>query len=225
MNILAVDTSTNYLAITLMKDDKIVVDVAVDLGRNHSAFIMNAINRTLTEYGVDIADIDYYVCGTGPGSFTGTRIGVVTIKTLAQVNNKPCIGVDSLYAMCTSAKFFDGVVVTAIDARNNRVFMCATEGVDTLIETDIYTVEEMMEKLSTICDSILVLGDGAKIYQWEFLESTLRVQLDKRRIFHGVFLIEAAMERIKEKDFDTYESLLPNYILKSQAERERDASN
>ena len=98
MNILAIDTSTSTATVALQVEKNIYVKDLNDT-QTHSQKLLPLISEILQEHNLKIKDIDTYICGNGPGSFTGIRIGASTIKALAQVTNKEIFGVSTLDAL------------------------------------------------------------------------------------------------------------------------------
>lgn len=224
MNILGIDTSSASAAAALMKEGQMAVDTAISHKKTHSVFLMPLIKQIMGSTGTELTDIDYFACGVGPGSFTGVRIGVATMKTFAQVKDKPCVAVDSLYAMCYSERRFEGVVVAMMDARQKRVFSCVTRRGEVIMQSNVLPLDALLETLKEMDENILFVGDGTVAYEQEIQGCGLHFELDQQRIMHGSFIIEAALPKIEAGELETYLSLEPNYVMKSKAEREADAN-
>src|SRR5699024_1004999 len=99
MNILAIDTSNDVLGVAIKKDTKIVAEWMTHIKKDHSSRLMPAIVYALEQVGMEPIDIEAIVVSNGPGSYTGTRIGVTTAKTLAWSLNIPIYTVSSLKNM------------------------------------------------------------------------------------------------------------------------------
>ena len=99
MNILMIDTSGPACGAAISVDGKIVCELQLTSGKTHSQRVMPMVDRALEMCEMSIADIDLFGVVVGPGSFTGVRIGVSTVKALAHAAGKPCIGVDALHAL------------------------------------------------------------------------------------------------------------------------------
>lgn len=113
MKILAIDTSTQFLCVGVKKDFKIYT-YRLKSERRHSLILLSSIRRILRSLKIDLDDIDYLSVGLGPGSFTGIRIGIATIKGLAVAGDKRVIGIPTL----------DVIAYNAIDVQNNYKFIC-----------------------------------------------------------------------------------------------------
>ena len=125
MKVLAIDTTTKKATVALKADDKIYVK-ELDNEITHSEKLLPLLDEVLTEADVCLKDIDLFATTLGPGSFTGVRIGIATIKAIAKVTNKKIFGTTSLELLA-----LDGIkkvestpkyVLALMDARNTRVY-------------------------------------------------------------------------------------------------------
>lgn len=132
MNILALDTATEACSAALQLGDQVVARFEV-AGRSHTQKLVPMVRGLLADAGIGFAQLDAYVCGVGPGSFAGVRIGVSFVKGLALAHDRPVVGVSSL-AMLAAPLIASGAprVLTAIDARMNEVYFCRYAAVDGL---------------------------------------------------------------------------------------------
>ena len=119
---LAVDTSTITASCAVAENGRILSELNIQYGKTHSQKIIPMIKTVLKMIEKDFTDIDLYAASTGPGSFTGLRIGVVTVKAMAYAHNKPVCAVPTLDALAFSMPDFKGVITPMIDARNNQVY-------------------------------------------------------------------------------------------------------
>ncbi len=125
MKILAIDTTTKRASVALKLDDKIY-SKEVDNEITHSEKLLPLLDAVLNEACIKLNDVDLYALTLGPGSFTGVRIGIATIKAIAKVTNKQIYGVTSLELLALDgikkATFTPKYVLSLMDARNNRVY-------------------------------------------------------------------------------------------------------
>ena len=132
MNVLAIDTSGPVCGVAVMTAEGIRFACAVQNKRTHSVNLMPMIDAGLRATGLTLQDMDRLACTVGPGSFTGVRLGVSTLKGLAHGCGKPCAGVNALEALAAGAGAFPGVVCPIQDARAGQVygaaFRCTAEG-------------------------------------------------------------------------------------------------
>ncbi len=125
MNILALDTATEACSAALMVNGAVLAryDVA---GRSHTEKMIPMVRELLSDAGIGFAQLDAYVCGIGPGSFAGVRIGLGFMKGLSLAHDRPAVGVSSLAAMALPALRAGAVrVLSVIDARMNEVYVGA----------------------------------------------------------------------------------------------------
>ena len=115
MKILAIDTTTHFLCLGLHADG-MFYEYNLLVGRNLSRLLTPTIQKVLAAAGLEIADIDYFACGLGPGSFTGMRIGLATIKGLSAVENKPVVGISTLDILAMNAQGQGRLIVPVLDA-------------------------------------------------------------------------------------------------------------
>ena len=125
MNILAVDTSGPVAGVAVLRDGEIAYEGAAVNRLTHSVNLMPMIEEALGRAGLDVSEIDLYACVTGPGSFTGVRIGVSAVKGMAHGAGKPCVGVDALEALASGVCMNDMLLCPIQDARAGQVYGAA----------------------------------------------------------------------------------------------------
>jgi tRNA threonylcarbamoyl adenosine modification protein YeaZ len=123
MNLLALDTCDSRGSISVLCDDKVLQTVEHDTSDDYSIWLLPAIDRGLRASALGFADIDVYVAAPGPGSFTGVRVGLTTVKAWAEVTGKPIVGVSRLEALATQAVPAPGEFVAAFtNAQRRQIF-------------------------------------------------------------------------------------------------------
>lgn len=141
MNILAIDTATEACSAALQVDGRVLARFT-HAGRSHTEQLMPMVLGLLAEAGVSLAQLDAYVCGVGPGSFAGVRIGVGYVKGLALAVERPVVGVSSLAMLALPAlRALPGSrVIAAIDARMDEIYwaqyVAAGKGLLQLVGTE-----------------------------------------------------------------------------------------
>ena len=123
--VLAIDTSGPVAGCAVLKDGRIVHQIAMNHGLTHSETIMPAVDAALEGAGLRCGDVDVFVAVAGPGSFTGVRIGVCAAKGLAHAVGKPCAAVHALEALAMNFYGFDGLCCPILDARRGQVYCAA----------------------------------------------------------------------------------------------------
>jgi tRNA threonylcarbamoyl adenosine modification protein YeaZ len=124
---LAIDTTGATLSAALLEDQTTLAEVFVNTGDNHSLQLLPAIKHIYGLAGASLEMTDLFVCTLGPGSFTGVRIGVATIKGLAMATGKPVIGFSTLEALAANMGPFPGSICPILDAQRGQIYAAAYE--------------------------------------------------------------------------------------------------
>ena len=122
MKILAFESSAVSASVALVEDEKLIAQSFQNCGLTHSRTLLPLAESLLKNCGVTLDDVDALAVAHGPGSFTGVRIGVATVKGLALGADKPCIGVSTLEAMAWGARALGGRLCCVMDARAGQVY-------------------------------------------------------------------------------------------------------
>ena len=169
MNLLAIDTSGPVCGVAVMKDGAIAYEAAAINKMTHSVNLLPMIDAAMQSSGLTVADLNRIACVVGPGSFTGVRIGVSTVKGLAHAHNTPCVAVDALEAMAAGAGDFDGVICPIQDARAGQVygaaFACGDVRPVRLMADTPLKLEEYVEATRAHGERFLFLGDGMPVHR------------------------------------------------------------
>ena len=145
MIVLAISTSSNICSVALLNENKCIKELNITDTKTHSENLMPLIDRVFKETGLTLNDINLLACDIGPGSFTGIRIGISTIKAFAEFKNIPIIPVSSLEALAYNVKTKKNIC-SLIDARNNQVYC----GVFNKNFEDMYFALDINETLDSI---------------------------------------------------------------------------
>lgn len=121
MKNLAIDTSSEVCGVAILEDDKLIDDNSLNNGKTHSENLMPLIKEVLERNNLSLKEIDLISCVVGPGSFTGIRIGIATVKALAEVNNIKIASITSLESLVQNIN--SKTKVSMIDARNDQVYV------------------------------------------------------------------------------------------------------
>jgi len=176
MLILALDTSTPVGSVALLSDETVLARASADVKGQHGELLIGTIARCLEEGGRTLADVDLLAVGIGPGSFTGVRVGVATVKGLALSNGLPLIGVVSLVAMARSVGPGEGVVAPLVHAHRGEVYAAVYRrddaGPQILVEPFNALPAEAARQIREAAGGapLLVLGDGYRRYAAAFGE-------------------------------------------------------
>lgn len=168
MKLLAIDTSGPVCGVAVLGDQGMLYEAAAQNKLTHSVNLMPMIDAALTASGLTMQELDRIAVVTGPGSFTGVRIGVSTAKGLAHGAGKPCVAVDALEAMANSAGAFDGIICPIQDARAGQVYGAAFSGDadhERLLPDAPMKLEEFAAAIQSIGERFLFVGDGMPVHR------------------------------------------------------------
>lgn len=226
MKILAVDTSANVASAAIVCGGKLLAEYVLNHKKTHSEKIMPMIDALLKDSETDISEIDIFAAANGPGSFTGLRIGVSTVKALAHAADRPAVGICTLEGLAYNLFGADGFISPMMDARRGQVYNAVYSWENGVLK------EIVSPRAAAVCEclagfsdekKVFFLGDGSAVYRKE-IESAM----GERAIFAPVTCTLqrassiAALAEIKAERglLGDCHTLLPFYIRKPQAERE-----
>lgn len=174
MKILAIDTSTSVMGVSLLDEHKVYAEVTTNIKKNHSVRLMPMIDQMLAEVKWTTQDIELIAVAKGPGSYTGVRIGVTTAKTMAWALGTPIIGVSTLEAMAYQHQHFSGIISPIIDARRGQaytgLYQSRTQGWNIVEEDHISLVERWASLLKQRDEQVLFVGDDVSIHKEQILQ-------------------------------------------------------
>ena len=228
MKILAIDTSALVATAALCEDDTPIAIYSQKSGLTHSATMLPIVKNILDNTNTSVDDIDMFAVSEGPGSFTGIRIGISTVKGLAFGKNKICIGVSTLEAMARTVAAFctDALICPVMDARRNQLYNAVFEyrGGKLLRITPDRTVESdvLARELEAMDRPVFFIGDGYHIMEKKKL-SCQRETPAACRWQNGMGVALAALAAYREAQDPsvfTDRMLRPEYLRLAQAERE-----
>ena len=219
MKILAVDTSSEICSVAILENDNVIVENSLNDGKTHSENLMTIMENTLEENKIKLSDIDLIACSVGPGSFTGIRIGVSSIKAIAEVLDVPVAAVTSLEALAKNVELKDVTIVSLIDAKNDQVYAGIFDDEynkkEEYIADSIYTVIERVKGY----DNVIFVGNAAVKYK-ELLDSNFEnVVVAENNLQSASSVGKIGYKKHKEKDLTSADTIMPMYLRKSQAER------
>ena len=229
MKILACDTSNKACSVCLWEDGRVIDTRFRNDGLTHSQTFMPMMHDLMEKNSCVYEDLDLLACTVGPGSFTGIRIGVSAVKTMALVLGQPAVPVSSLEALAWPFREEDALVVPLIDCRNHRAWASAYYKGEQVLPEVASDVSEIRENCLAWREKnipgkkILLIGTGAKL----FLENEIP-DTEYREGFDEILpeSVAAVAEKTADgKDADTLLSeypaaaLMPVYLSKTQAER------
>lgn len=223
MLILAFESSAKAASVALCRDGHLVSQYSQCSGLTHSRTLLPMAEDMLKNAELTLRDVDLIAVAHGPGSFTGIRIGVSTVKGLAWAGDTPCVGVSTLEAMAWHGLAAGGVVCPVMDARRSQVYNALFEIRDgrpqRLCPDRPIALAELAEDVKKLDAPVFLVGDGAAITKAFFDAQGIPCCVAPENLLWqdawGVAM--AAMD----KEPGNADSLLPVYLRLSQAERER----
>ena len=232
MKLLAIESSGLVASAAVFADDTIVAEFTVNNKQTHSQTLLPMIDQVVTMSGIDLKEIDAIATTSGPGSFTGLRIGAATAKGLGLALHKPIVPITTLEALAFRLAGREGNICPMMDARRGQVYT----GIYTFVNGEMQviqeqcaiSVEELAGRLKEECEKygkkVVLLGDGVPVYR-EKVQEILQEQCEfapascnRQRAACVAVLgqsLAAAGKTVSSDDF------APEYLRMSQAERER----
>ena len=225
MKILAIDTSSHGCSAAITDDHELLAEINLYKKETHSKHLMRIIHDIFGISGYSLAEMDGFAFSRGPGSFTGLRIGLSTIKGLAMATKKPVAGISSLDALALGVPYPECQICAIIDARKNEAFMARYSLFDGKLEK---TMDECLVTPDKIYHGItgktVFIGTGVQPYY-----ETIRKMMGENALFvqdenHFVKARNVAVlshKCFETNNFDDLSLFVPRYIRKSDAEINR----
>ena len=221
MKILVIDTSGPVCGAAVMDENKVYSEFTVQNRNTHSANLMPMVESALQAAGTVLKDLDAIAAVTGPGSFTGVRIGVATAKGLAHGAGLPCIAVDALEALSVSAGSFEGVICPIQDARAGQVYGAAFRSGERLAGDAPMKLEEYLDMVTALGERLLFTGDGVPVHRDRISEL-----LGSKACFAEAHLgylrpSAAGMIALRKRNTTDYLDLQATYLRPPNAQKNR----
>jgi len=221
MKILGIDTSTRFLCVGVYDDGKIS-EYNLETGTLQAALLLPSIKRILEALKWQPEDLDYLACGLGPGSFTGIRVGLSTVKGLAWALKKPIVGISTLDIIANNAIGLDGKeVVTAVDAKRELIycarFKLSGSGLKRTMPYKLIGIKELVKKISP---GSLIVGDALNLYKGQIIEAVKGARLlDKDHWYpKGRNIVALSKERIAQKKVTDTFGVKPVYLYPKECQ-------
>jgi tRNA threonylcarbamoyladenosine biosynthesis protein TsaB len=223
MKILAVDTSTTSGSIALLDGVQVMAEWTLQSAQTHNRRLLKTVGQLLSELGWSFDHLDGFAVTTGPGSFTGLRIGLTTVKTLAWTARKPFAGVPSLEALAAPLGFAALPICPLVNARKNELYFALYEpdgrgGVRLQAPCLVDSAERIVKLIS---GPTIFCGDG-----WPLCEELFRKKLGALAVaapapFHVIrasHVGELARRRFLQQQAENPLTCVPLYVRPSEAE-------
>ena len=219
MKLLCIDTSSDICSVAILDDGNLVQELNITDSKTHSENLMPLVDKLFKETKLSLSDMSAIACSIGPGSFTGIRIGIASVKAMAEVMKIPTIGVTSLETLAYVNNSHTGATVSLIDAKNNQVYCGIFD--ENLNKAEDYIADDINEVILKLKQypQISFVGNGSLIHK-ELLKSKLdNISFSAENNQSAYALGKCAYNKWNKCETLTADTLLPLYLRKSQAER------
>lgn len=221
MNILAMDTSGPSLSVALTCEGKLCYECTQRNGLTHSQSLMTLVHEALNAGRLSPAEVDCFAAVAGPGSFTGVRIAIATVKALAHATGARCIGINALETLARGMDFFGGTICALQDARAGQVYCAAWRGHERILPDEAMKLTDFLERIADkgLC---CFVGDGAMAHREiivQALGENARFAPEYAMMPRASVVALLALEQMDRAS--GWQELSPYYLRAPQAERER----
>ena len=228
MIILAFDSTAKVASVAICNDEHPLAIYNIDNGLTQSELLLPMAEDMLKSLHLSFNDVELLTCTTGPGSFTGVRIGTSLIKGIAFGKNIPCVEVSTLESLAENASGLNGVIVPVMDARRSQVYTAIFESQNgTLIRKyadDAISLAELADRLKTYKNTaIYLVGDGYTVAKKALYDFGITVSETPPLLIseNAYSCARVALNKYRSGNFIDDKSLSPYYLRLPQAERER----
>ena len=228
MKILALDSSGLVASVALLENDNLVAEFTVNNKKTHSQTLLPMLDEVVNAAGIELDAVDAIAIAAGPGSFTGLRIGAATVKGLSLALDKPVVPVPTLEGLAYNFWGSDRLICPIMDARRNQVYTGlyhCRRSLEIVMEQCAMDMMDLIRKLNDMGERVIFLGDGVPVYR-EMAEKNLTVEYDfapaSNNRQRAASVASLGMEYFRQGKTVTAEEFEPDYLRKSQAERERE---
>ena len=241
MKILAIDTSSKICSVAITEDTNKIIELHSDDEKTHSVKLMPMIDEALKTCSLTLDNIDLLSCCVGPGSFTGVRIGIATVKAFSDAKSISTVGISSLEELAyntletiPSIQLSNTLFCSIIDANNLNVYCglfryyndCLNQITDFIsedIETVISKINTTIATFNNQFSNIMFVGDGTVVYK-NLLENDINnintlFSASEQNITNSISVAKAGYIKYKNGNYGDSDFLSPLYLRKPQAER------
>ena len=223
MRILGIDTSTACGSVGLIDDEQVISEYLLNLPVTHSERLLGAIELVLREAHYALGDLDGWAISLGPGSFTGLRIGVSTVKGLAVATRKPVAGISTLDVLASQISPTPNLICPILDARKGEVYAAfyRYEEGNSLKRLSTYQAIRPEDLVKKIQGKIVFIGNGAKTYRdylWDSLQSNAIFLPSPLNLPLGSMVAKWGSELLQKREFLDLSTFTPIYVRPSEAE-------
>jgi tRNA threonylcarbamoyladenosine biosynthesis protein TsaB len=209
VRVLAVDTTTRRGSVAVVEGDAVLGEVRVLSPESHSRWVLSAVDCLLRSLELSPVALDGFAVTTGPGSFTGLRVGLSSIQGLALGTGRPCVGLPGLDVLAAEASGPGRTVVAMVDAWRDEVYAAVYRDGRLVGPRRVGAVASMLQGLSGL---VLVVGDGASRYREDIVSALPDAQFPDVDLFLAARLGQLAVPVLAQGGGGGPESLRPLYL-------------
>jgi len=228
MKILAVDTATKSCSVAIVDGDALLAEETVVATQTHSKHLMEMVDAVIKKAGLTISDVDCFAVTKGPGSFTGLRIGISSVKGMAAASGKPIVGISTLDALAFPFSMSSYLICPLIDAYRGEVYTAFYRFKNGVLEEKTSEKAISPEKLfRDIKEDCLFVGNGVisnKNIIKEKMDKLSHFPLPCQNEIMAYTVANLSMSRFISNDIDNNADFTPHYIRKSDAEINKKAT-
>lgn len=228
MKVLSLDSSTEAASIAVIDENKLLGEITFNFEKQHSVILMSMIDNLLSNLHTNVDSLDGFVVSRGPGSFTGLRIGLATIKGLSMGSSKPFVSVSSLDSLAYNLCYAPGIICPILDALRNNVYTCLYSfkngKLQPISDYMAISIDELLEILKSKDMPVYIIGDAINKFNQKFKENLKEVHFAPPHLnfTRASSLGEIGIKLLSSGVSEDLNTSTPIYLRKSQAEREYD---
>ncbi len=236
MKILAVDSSGLVASVAVAENNELLAEYTMNYKKTHSQTLLPMLEEVKKMIDLDLNSLDYIAVAAGPGSFTGLRIGSATVKGLGLALDKPVVEVPTLEGLAYNLCGTGHLVCPLMDARRNQVYTGIYRfvaegsdwGMEIVVEQRATDIADILEECNRLGEPVIFLGDGAPVYAAKIAElckvpyTFAPAGMNRQR---AASIAALGMKYAGEGKVVSAAEHAPEYLRKSQAEREREEAD
>lgn len=222
--LLALETATQVTSVAVLRDGEVAAELHQPEAVIHSERLLPAIDRVLAQAGIGIAEIEAFALSIGPGSFTGLRIGLATVKGLALGDLRPVAPVSTLAGLAAGAGEGGEPVAVLLDARRGQVYAGAYRAssfLEPIVAESVYHPEELAALLPRPCRVVVGEGAAAAARTLAAAGAGIRLLPASRGVARATRVGRLGLALLAAGGAVTADALLPRYLRRAEAEARR----
>jgi len=222
MFVLGIDTATQVASVGIIGNGETLAEESRQATSNHTETLLPLIASVLEQASISLTEIGGIGVSIGPGSFTGLRIALGTVKGFAYATGQKVVGVPTLEALAHTVSDWEGLVCPVLDARKREVYAAlfrrdANGTLQRLLPDHVLSPTALLEIITEPC---LFLGDGAENYSALICEhggSVMQILPFATHHPRGAIVAAMAWERLRRGEHDELHTLVPCYVRPPEA--------